>query len=92
MRAFFLAILLSAPMFGALPPFAEAKREIEAIFQNETLSEFIPYGDVFEELLKIDEGYLIVTNKRQVKVVLHYTPNERIGPPKFTMEFVPFAK
>lgn len=92
MRAFFLAVLLSSPMFAVLPPFAEARREIQAIFQSEELAEFIPYGDVFEELIKIDEGYLIITNKRHVKVVMHYTPNQRIGPPKFTIEFVPFAK
>lgn len=74
-------------VLGALPPFAEAKREISAILNSSELSEFIPYGDVFESLIKTEDGYVITTNKRQIDVALYYSKNSLIGPSLFTIEF-----
>ncbi len=73
--------------FCALPPFAEAKREVIAILNSPKLSEYVPYGDVFESLTKTDDGYLIITNKREVEVIIHYAKNSHIGPKQFTIEF-----
>ncbi len=92
MKVFCLALLLSTQLVAALPPFAEAKREIQAILESDKLSEFVPYGDVFEEIVKIDGGYLIVTNKRAVQVIVHFEKNPLIGPPKINLEFVPSSR
>ncbi len=88
MRTIFLALLFTTPMFAALPPFAEAEREIKMIIKSKELHQFIPYSDAFEKITKTDEGYLITTNKREVRVVVHYSKESHIGPAEFTIEFL----
>ncbi len=87
MRFICLALLFVTPIFAVLPPFAEAKKEIKMILESDELAKYIPYGDVFEQIIKTDEGYLITTNKREVRVLVHYSKEHKIGPSKFTLEF-----
>ena len=88
MKLICLACLFVMPMFAALPPFAQAEREIKAILESKQLPEFSPFSDIFEEISKTDDGYLITTNKREVHVIIHYSKTSRVGPAEFTLEFV----
>ncbi len=88
MKGILLALLLAANAFAVLPPFAEAERELKEILNHPELHEFIPYGDVFEEIVKTEAGYLIKTNKREVRVVIHYKENSKIGPTEFSIELI----
>jgi hypothetical protein len=88
MKLVLLATLIAANAFALLPPFAQAERELKEILNYPELHEFIPYSDVFEEIAKTEEGYLIKTNKREVRVIVHYKENSKIGPLEFSIEFV----
>ena len=87
MKLIWLACLFVMPVFAVLPPFAEAKREIKSILESEELAKYIPYGDVFDQIIKTEEGYLIKTNKHEIRVIVHYVKNSRIGPVEYTLEF-----
>lgn len=88
MKTIFLALLFTTPIFAALPPFAQTEREIRVIINSKELQQFIPYSDVFEKLTKTEEGYLITTNKREVRAVVHYSNESRVGPAEFSIEFL----
>ncbi len=79
--------LFALPLFAALPPFAEAKREIKAILESEELAQFIPYGDCLEQIIRTEEGYRIITNKREVEAIIHCEESSTPGPKKFNIEY-----
>jgi hypothetical protein len=88
MKIVLFATLIAVNAFALLPPFAQTERELKEILNYPELHEFIPYSDVFEEIVKTEEGYLIKTNKREIRVVIHYKENSKIGPAEFSIEFV----
>ena len=68
----------------ALPPWAQRAREIEAILKSDELN-----GKVIEGIEKTEEGYLIHTDKGDLRALIHYTPQQKqIGPPAFEFEFI----
>lgn len=75
-------------LLGALPPFAQGKKEIEAILNSPEIDQFIPSGDMILEITKTDFGYLIITNNRSVGVIIHYQAPSKPGPVSFTIEFM----
>ena len=81
------SIFTKVSLFAALPPFAEDKRIVIEILQDENLANFIPYGDVLVRIEKCDEGYLLTTNKRVVLASVHYQAKNKIGPRNFNIEF-----
>ncbi|MBM3193102.1 MAG: hypothetical protein FJZ59_02570 [Chlamydiae bacterium] len=88
MKYVVFAVLILGSVFGALPPFAQTERELREILNNPKLHEFIPLSDAFEEIVKTEEGYLIKTNKREVRAIIHYKESGKIGPAEFTVEFL----
>ena len=80
-------LLLVTPLMAVLPPAAQSKREIQAILESSGFQESIPSGDVVEEIKKVEGGYVVITNKRVVPILVHYAKTKEIGPSRFTLEF-----
>lgn len=84
-----ITILLTVPMLGfsALAPLPQSIREIEAILHYPALSEFLPQGSTIEDISKVSNGYLILTNTHILNVKVIYDKKSRIGPRRLNLEF-----
>lgn len=89
MKLLITAFLVTLPLFAALPPMVQAERELKAILNDPKLHEYVSTVDVFERIEKTQEGYLIVTSRHQVAVIVHYLEPKAgfVGPAQFTLEF-----
>lgn len=86
-RILLLACLLPNLAFCALAPLAQSIREISAILSYPTLSDHLPSSASIQDIKKVDEGYLIITNSQVLKVLVEYDSKKRIGAKKFTLHF-----
>jgi len=74
---FILIILFGIKLHAALPPFFHTLREIEAIISDSRLHEELGGGEPILEVKRVDEGYLILTNRYTLKVeVIYHFPHE----------------
>ncbi len=86
-------ILLAIAMFSlgelsaALPPFAESKREIEAILSSQEINHYLPSSDIIHQIIKTPSGYMIITNNRILPVSIRYMPRQNYGPARFAIRF-----
>lgn len=90
MKKYILAVFFGciAPCVAALPPFAQSKKEIEAIFNSAEINQHIPQEETILQFTKIDNSYLVVTNTyRSILIDVHYLPSQKVGPVAFTLEF-----
>ncbi len=85
---FFLFILvLSSQLQALLPPLYQNIAEIEAIFKDEKLTDFLTSADVIEKIEKISDGYEITTNQHRIAAAIIVLPQSRPGPAKFKVQF-----
>lgn len=87
LTAFVLGVMVSSHAFAVLPPLWQGVNEIKAILEDQQLSNAIPSGDVLLKIIKIHDGYMIITNKRKVFIKVNYEQNQQPGPAKFKIEF-----
>ncbi len=73
-------------MFAALPPLAEAIREIDAILVDPKFYELLGSAENIEEIRHCESGYQVVTTHYTVQVDVVYRPSgERCGPVDFEL-------
>lgn len=82
-----LGVMVSSNAFAVLPPLWQGVNEIKAILEDQHLSNALPSGDVILKIIKIHDGYMIITNKRKAFIKVNYEPNQQPGPAKFKIEF-----
>jgi hypothetical protein len=84
-----ILLLLITPFFtfAALAPLPQSLREIEAILTYPALSDFLPQSSSINEITKISDGYLIITDSHILKVTIVMDKQKRIGPKKFSLKF-----
>jgi hypothetical protein len=84
-----LVFLIGFPVLGycALAPLPQSIREIEAILHYPALNELLPQGSTIEDISRVSNGYIVVTNTHILNVKINYDEKGRIGPRKFTLEF-----
>jgi hypothetical protein len=87
MRYLFLAVAVHGLGFSALSPLSQSLREYDTILTFPTLSDHISQGEIISEMIKVEGGYLIITNKQVVKVDVIFTERKTIGPAKFSLRF-----
>ena len=87
MKKILLLILLPFCLFAALAPLPQSLKEIEAILTYPSLSDFLPQSATINQITKVLDGYLILTNSHIVKVTVMMDKQSRIGPKKFTLKF-----
>lgn len=82
------ALVITSGLQAVLPPLYQNKKEIEAILNSPELSKAIPEGESLEEIRKTDKGYLVITRRYLVVVLVRYhRMKQMVGPAKFTLEF-----
>jgi len=84
---FIFLLIFNIKIFAVLPPFYQSKEEIEAIISDPRLAEKLDSSELILEIKKIDEGYLITTNKSKLKVEIIYLPQKTFGPSLFELKF-----
>jgi len=72
----------------ALPPEHQEAREKEAIQKDSRLAELLG-NEAILEIRKVNGGYVVVTELHEMKVDVHYLPQEKgfCGPAKFALFF-----
>lgn len=82
-------ILLASSGFALLPPLAQSTREIQAVLVDARLHETLGSGEVIKEIIRNEQGYLIVSYNYSLQVDIHYIRGDQngIGPAKFRLEF-----
>jgi hypothetical protein len=83
----FGSMALSAPLPALLPPLYQSTAEIKAILSDEKLSDVLQSGDLILDIKRTDNGYLIVTNQREVEAQIVYKKNHAVGPAKFDIVY-----
>lgn len=83
-----LAIFLSCKGFAILPPMAQSIREMKAILDDSRLYDSFGAGEVIRQMIRLKEGYLVITNHYEMVVGVRYQRDQRhIGPTPFKLEF-----
>ena len=80
-----LAIQGSA--FAVLPPLYQSLTELKTIINDERLGQYLQSGDLITDIRKVNDGYLIETNRGQLLAKVVYQPNNMPGPARFKIEF-----
>ncbi len=83
-----ITILLSnASLQAILPPLYQNIAEIEAIFKDPHLTDYLSSADVIKRIEKNDDVYEITTNKHHLSASIKFLPQTQPGPAKFKVEF-----
>jgi len=78
---------LTAILEGLLPPLYQTADEIAGILKEHELGNVLSAGEPILEIRKIENGYLVITNKHQVEATIIYEPASRPGPARFKIQF-----
>ncbi len=73
--------------YAALPPLYQGIREIKAIIEHQEFSENLGSHEVVMDIVRIEQGYLIITNYSHMIVEVVYLPQEMSGPGQFELIF-----
>lgn len=83
----FGCLVIHTSLTALLPPLYQSSAEIKAILSDEKLSSVLQSGDLIIDIKRIDKGYLIVTNHREIEAKIVYKKMEQPGPAKFEVVF-----
>lgn len=83
-----LALLFSAGLHAALPPFAQSTREIRALLADPKLYELLGSAEAIHQITRTETGYFLMTGKYVLSVDVEYGSTHGIaGPIPFTFTF-----
>ena len=85
---FILSISITTA-YSLLPPLEQNIKEMRAILQDEALKQLISSSEIITDFLRKDKYYLIITNKKVLRVDVRYiSPKEKfVGPVKYHLKF-----
>ena len=72
---------------GVLPPLYQGVKELQSILSSPELGQKLESGDVIEKIKKTEQGYTIVTNKRELSIEVEYQKTGKIGPAPYVLKF-----
>jgi hypothetical protein len=86
-----LAIMLasSSVACAALPPLAQSGREIKAILDSQETYTLLGGEEPIDQIVRTENGYLLITAHKQLLVDIRYLPFKKIGPAEFELGFHP---
>lgn len=91
MKKALLALMLacSGPAFALVAPLEQSIREIHSILSARELRQYLRPNEVIRTISHIENGYIIMTNKRFVEVLVEYEEPEQgwVGPRKYRLLF-----
>ncbi len=85
-----ILVFLASTTFAVLPPLAQNTRELQAILADPRLYESLGGAELIRELIRTEEGYLILTQNyaMQVEVIYEGRGDQKwVGPAQFHLEF-----
>lgn len=82
-----LGTLMSAHLCAALPPLYETLKEYQALLASPQITEKLVSADAIQDIQRDSYGFLIKTNKHNLKVDVVYEPQNHPGPSKFHFVF-----
>lgn len=83
-----LLIAIQGQSFAVLPPLWQGVQELKTILNDKRLGEYLDSGDVITSIKKTDDGWVIITNKKNVAVQVSYEHSPRPGPVPFSLKFM----
>lgn len=89
MRVLILALMLNAPLSAVLPPAWQGVAELKSIFESSELQNYLNSADIIQTITKVDGGWLISTNRSQIRVDVVTEYQSRPGPRRFSLHFSP---
>ncbi len=84
---FIILTLFSISAYAALPPFYQSKKEIEIILNDKRLVDELTSAEMIVKIKRIEDSYLISTDKYTLKVEVIYLPTDQMGPAQFKLKF-----
>lgn len=81
--------MMSSPVFAILSPIHQSVKEIDAILWSRELSQHFNQADTIQEIKRVDNGYVVITEDKQMMVEVIYIPSQRVGPQEFKLVFHP---
>jgi len=89
MKAWIFAavFLISSSLFGILPPLAQSSRELQAILSDSRTLELLGSAALLHSVVKVKDGYLLMTRDSILQVDVEYLPSSRMGPASFALHF-----
>ena len=83
-----LFIITSSVGFAALPPFYQSAKELKDLLSDQRLAEKIGSGQMIQDIIRTEKGYLIVTPRVRLDVEVHYYPPKYgVGPSQYEFYF-----
>ncbi len=81
--------LFATSLFAALPPLAQSTRELQALLADSHLQDWLGSGELIQDIIRTENGYLVMTRNYAMRVDIQYTPTEqkRVGPAQFQLQF-----
>lgn len=82
----FAALIFASPaIFAALPPLARSNVEIQAILQSQETYRILGGGERIDQLIRTENGYLLITAHKELLIDVHYLHSGKIGPGEFEL-------
>lgn len=81
------ALFVTASAQALLPPLYHSLKEIQAIVNDERLTEALTSADRIETISRVPEGYVVITNKSILYVDVVYRSQDKPGPGVFDLVF-----
>jgi hypothetical protein len=84
-----LALAALSTVYGVLPPLAQTSRELQAILADARFLELLGSAGIFHSIVKVEGGYLILTQTQALRVDIDYLRSNKVGPAAFELRFYP---
>lgn len=85
--AILFLLLLAQPTFALLSPLNQSIEEIHTLIVSKELQNYLPQSEGLQEVLRIDNGYLLKTATLQMVVEIIYLPMQRPGAQAYKFVF-----
>lgn len=90
MRKIFLFFFISSSaLFAALPPLAQSSQELQALLADSELHTQLKNKEIIEAVIRVENGYVVMTQDTLLRVEVEYLPQARPGPKAFRFHFYP---
>lgn len=80
-------LVLAIPCEALLPPLYDSLAVFKSLINDERLPQSLDSGEAITDIKKVDETFVVTTNKRFITVKIVGEPTHLIGPRKYHLEF-----
>ncbi len=89
MNRFFIFLFFTPILaFSILSPLNQSLKEIWTVLESPELKRYFSEYEEITDILRTEEGFLVVSNEKQVRVEVIYKNTHHIGPRQFELKFL----